>query len=359
MNRLLKISTAIIMGVFLIGCAKTKVAVTETVTESGFDYDKGQKIADQYIENLSKGQFQLLKDISTMELNSNNKELVEKGEKIVSYKKIDTKETGKGVLYTYKVNRCKEGSGRADLDNFTVSVEKSPEGYFVSKVESSTEMEVSTKGPALRIKYKDEVQNYLLIGLSNLPKEIYPKINKAPIYKELVPVQEFGTINLGYEGKKIAITSKEENRTYVAVVELDSEEKNSSVAPVTGGQTQKVEDLGLFEKPIGKKIVSLDLLYDKTVDKIIFTKSEEAVVVQYSEANKGSGVNIYKSVSGDLLDIKFDDMFPKDKYNVLMDKLNERDVYIKVTAREGVSGIRQDVLGEYSVNLKDLNILKL
>ncbi|MNI60906.1 hypothetical protein D3C73_1161470 [compost metagenome] len=52
-------------------------------------------------------------------------------------------------------------------------------------------------------------------------------------------------------------------------------------------------------------------------------------------------------------------MFPREKYNVLINKLNEKDLYIKITPLEGVKGIREDVIGEYSINLKDLNITKL
>lgn len=357
MKKLGIVFIAIIISISLGGCMKSKATIDEATMEDGFDYEKGQKISDQYIENLAKGQFQLLRDLSTQDLNNSNKQVLQKGEKIISYKKMDTKETGKSMYYRYRVNRCQEGVPRTDLDNFIVKVDRSETGYLVSDVMSSTEMEVFTKGTSLRVKYKDEVKNYLLLRISNLPKETYPKINKAPIFKELVPTEEFGTINLSYEGKKIAVTSKDKSKTFISIVEIDLEEKKKSGAD--SGNSEAIEDLELLEKPIGKKIISLDLLYDKDVESAIFTKDEDALVIQYSEKNKGKGINVYKSNSGDLVDIKIEDMFPREKYNILVNKLNDRDLYIKVAPLEGIKGIREDVLGDYSINLKDLKITKL
>lgn len=356
MKKFLTFFIAIIISTFIAGCSQNKKDTQETL-QDGFDYEKGQKISDQYIENLAKGQFQLLADLSAPDLNSSNKQVLQKGEKIISYKKMDTKETGKSMYYRYRVNRCKEGSPRTDLDDIIVKVERSENGYLVSDVTASTELEVFSTGSSLRVKYKDEVRNYLLLRINNLPKETYPKINKSPIYKEIVPTEEFGSINLAYEGKKIAITSKDKTKTFIAIVEIDSEEKKKSTADT--GNSEMTEQLELLERPIGKKVISLDLLYDKNVEQLIFSKDEDSLVVQYSEANKGKGINIYKSNSGELQDVRLDDMFPREKYNVLINKLNEKDLYIKITPLEGVNGIREDVVGEYSINLEDLNITKL
>lgn len=356
MKRFLAFFIIVIMSTFFGGCSQKEKNTEETIQDA-FDYEKGQKIADQYIENLAKGQFQLLEDLSTPDLSNSNKLITEKGEKIISYKKMDTKETGKSMYYRYRVNRCKEGSPRTDLDDVIIQVERSENGYLVSDVTASTEIEVFSTASSLRVKYKDEVRNYLLLRINNLPKETYPKINKAPIYKETIPTEEFGSINLAYEGKKIAITSKDKTKTFIGIVEIDSEEKKKSTADT--GNSEMTEQLELLERPIGKKIIPLDLIYDKNVEQLIFSKDEDSLVVQYSEANKGKGINIYKSSSGELQDVRLEDMFPREKYNVLINKLNEKDLYIKITPLEGVKGIREDVIGEYSINLKDLNITKL
>ncbi|MBL4931404.1 hypothetical protein [Clostridium paridis] len=373
MKRAISIFIIFIISISLIACKKSKNNLDSASADAGFDYVKSEQLANQYIDYLSKNDFTNLRRISTPDLNGNNKNIEKKGNPIITYKKRDTKETGKNIYYMYRVVKSSPDGPNGSLDNYAVKIDKSESGeYQIDDVQSSTELEVYSQDSFLRVKYRDDVRGYLLMRLSNFPREIYPKINKAPIYKENIVPKEFGVASIAYEGKKVAITAKDGDKTILGIVEIDEEEKKKASGEVgdssgvgagggsgAGGASSGAETSGILETPIGKKIVTLDIYTDKKVDMMIFGKDEENIIVQHSDKSGRKGINIYKANSGDVLDIKFDENFPKNMYNLVVKNVNDYKLYFKVEPIDGVKGVRQDVLGEYSVGLKDSKIEKL
>ena len=363
-----------IISFSLVACKKSKNNLNSASADAGFDYVKSEQLANQYIDYLSKNDFTNLRRVSTPELNGNNKDVEKKGNPITSYKKRDTKETGKNIYYMYRVVKSSPNNPNGSLDNYAVKIDKSESGeYQIDDVQSSTELEVYSQDSFLRVKYRDDVRGYLLMRLSNFPREIYPKINKAPIYKENINPKEFGVSSIAYEGKKVAVTGKDGDKTILGILEVDEEEKKKASGEVGdssgvgagggsgagGGTSSGAETAGMLETPIGKKFVTLDIYTDKKVDSMIFGKDEENIIVQHSDKSGRKGINIYKANSGDAVDIKFDENFPKNMYNLIVKNGNDYKLYSKVEPIDGVKGVRQDVLGEYSVGLKDSKIEKL
>ncbi|MEQ8196849.1 MAG: hypothetical protein ABRQ27_02405 [Clostridiaceae bacterium] len=368
MEKLLRILIAIILTFSLEGCKRGENVISRSVSDNSFDYAEGEKLAGQYIDFLSQGDFESLARISSKDLNEKNRELVRKGNPIISYKKRDSRETGKSILYTYRVNKCSTNAPKGSLDNYSIEIQKNVKGgYEVARAEASTELEVFTRDSSLRIKYKDDVRSYLLMRTSNFPGEIYPKVNKAPIFKESIDPKEFGIISISYEGKKVAVTGVDGTKTILAIIEIDEEEKKKSLGESNAGAgtaaststSTATGTAGIIENPIGKKIVSLDIYSGKRVESMIFGKDEENIIVQYSEDNDRKGINIYKVNTGDLADVKLEDNFPKDKYQLIIKGIDEYSLYFTVKPLAGAQNIRQDVAGEYSVNLKDLKITKM
>ncbi len=368
MRRKIGIIFLCILTAVFIGCNKFQNKVDESkIKQLTFDDAKGKQVAENYMKYLSQNDFENARSLSKSEFANKIKDFDTKGLNILSFKSGEIYQRGDSSIYQFIITRTKEGETRADLEEYyvTVTKEKDKDKYEVSDVKATTKMEGFSYNNRLKIRIDDEVKTKTIIKLSNIPSEMYPKYNKANIVKVQIPKSEFGPMNFTFLGDRVAITSKGDNRTYVAIVEIEeSQSTQGMVGKGDGAQGSEgmvgpeveSEDKAL-EQIVGKKITSVDIYENVKVKNLVFSKEQGYLAVIYEDRG-ATQFKLYDE-KGDIVDIDFDKLFPAPKYHVLYEDYKEDYVLFNVKGVEGVKDIRQDVTGKYKMSLKDFKLIKL
>lgn len=368
MRRKIGIIFLCILTAIFIGCNKFQNKIDESkIKQLTFDDAKGKQVAENYMKYLSQNDFENARSLSKSEFANKIKDFDTKGLNILSFKSGEIYQRGDSSIYQFIITRTKEGETRADLEEYyvTVTKEKDEDKYEVSDVKATTKMEGFASNKRLKMRIDDEVKTKTIIKLSNIPSEMYPKYNKANIVKVQIPKSEFGPMNFTFLGDRVAITSKGDNRTYVAIVEI---EESQSTQGIVGkgdgaqgsegmvGPEVESEDKAL-EQIVGKKITSVDVYENVKVKNLVFSKEQGYLAVIYEDRG-ATQFKLYDE-KGDIVDIDFDKLFPAPKYHVLYEDYKEGYILFNVKGVEGAKDIRQDVTGKYKMSLKDFKLIKL
>ena len=163
-------------------------------------------------------------------------------------------------------------------------------------------------------------------------------------------------------GKKVAISTKGQEQTYICVANIEDSittfvGDNSAASDGNGENTMsQLEEL--FEKPIAKKIVSLDLLKDCQINNFIFSKKEDSLAVAYSKGNGVRRVNIYNANEGDIISKAINEEFNEAEYNI--DELGfNAEEFIFNVSKVNSTGNADEKEGQYSFDIKSYEIKKL
>lgn len=357
-----------ILTIVFIGCNKTESKVDESmIKQLVFDDAKAKQVAENYMKYLSQNDFENARSLCKTELANKIKDFNTRGFNILSFKLGEIVQKGDSTMYEFIITRTKEGETRADLEDYYISVsrDKEKDKYEVSDVKATTKIEGFVEKNKLRIRNNDDVKTKTVIKLSNIPSEMYPKYNKANIVKLPIPKSAFGPMNFTFLGDKIAITSKGNNKTYIATIEIDesqstqgSEGKGGGGAASEGAEGSSTEgEDKVLEPIIGKKITSVDIYQDINVKNLIFSKEQGYLAVIYEDRG-ATQFKLYDE-KGNITDIDFDKLFPAPKYHVLYEDCKESYVLFHVKGVEGAKDVRQDVTGKYKISLKDSKLTKL
>ena len=119
-----------------------------------------------------------------------------------------------------RVARTSMDSSLSCLDEYTIKIVKDGAEYKISEVTSSPQKEAFVEGTGIRFRDKKNVKSNLIIDKSGIPKYVYSKDDEARLYKILVPLKEFRSINFNYEGDKIAVSTYNKN-SFIGVVNID------------------------------------------------------------------------------------------------------------------------------------------
>lgn len=181
------------------------------------------------------------------------------------------------------------------------------------------------------------------------------------LYKGKVPTDSFGKVELGFKGKKVAISTKNADTTFISIGIIDnslmdvaSVEVPSSGSGSSNSETQQLEDI--LEKPVINKLISVDLLNNITIEKFIFSKDDSMLAVNYINDNNIRRVNIYSSDDGGPVETDFKKTFDEDKYNIEGKSFDEDKFKFKVYLNDN---LKDDKVGEYELSLKTLELKKL
>lgn len=371
MKRKIGIIFLCILTIIFIGCNKVENKVDESkIKQLTFDDAKGKQVAENYMKYLSQNDFENARSLSKSEFANKIKDFDTKGLNILSFKSGEIYQRGDSSIYQFIITRTKEGETRADLEEYyvTVSKEKDKDKYEVSDVKATTKMEGFVVNNRIKVRTDDDVKSKTVIRLSNIPSEMYPKYNKANIVKVPTPKSQFGPMNFTFLGDRVAITSKEGNKTYVAIVDIEESQSTQGTAGKGGGGggTQGSEGMlgpdveseeKALEQVIGKKITSVDIYQDVKVKNLVFSKEQGYLVVIYEDRG-ATQFKLYDE-KGNLVDMNFDKLFPVPKYHVLYEEYKDGYVLFNVKGVEGVKDVRQDVTGKYKISLKDFKLTKL
>lgn len=357
-RKLLINSLLIVLVVFIFsGCKNIESKSPEV---NIFNTTEAMDVAKSYLENISKGNLSIANELCVEDLLNKDKIISEGTSKIVAYNVDDLIETANSVYVVFNVLRSSNSEPKCDLDSFAINVIKLENQYKITEVKAVNKQQIFVKNNMLRVIENSSGNSKLIVGLSSMPKDVYPRENKVMLYKEPTPRDSFGTISLSYTGQKIAISTVEKDDVFIAIGYLD--ESKEVLAPQGGessneaGTTENLEDL--LEKPIAKKIIPVDLLKDVKIQNFIFSQEEDNLIVEYVEKTGGKRIKIYKTEDGELVDCGIDTLFPKNKYNIVLEGLDKESIYMNVSKNEDEKDIDNNVLGTYKLDLKELEITK-
>ncbi|MFX0549683.1 hypothetical protein ACOAKC_10160 [Hathewaya histolytica] len=361
-KRLILLVSILILNLTLIGCAKVKKE--KAIESNEFNIKSGLVIVENYMRYLSNTDYNNAKKLFTKELYENTKELKNNELDVKGYSIENISEVGKSALIEMKVVRSKPKSPQAFLDNYTIKVVKEGAEYKISKIDYSPEKEGFPEAHQIRQKNKNNVKTDLITEMETIPNYYFPKDDGGNISKISVSKSNFGPMQFSYSGEKIAISTSGEN-PYLGVISIEDsvatqgqEGGESGGGEKTQGQDENKNTTGVKEKPIGKEIVSLDILKGCKLDFMVFSEDGETLVCQY-EKDAGKAIRLYRTGNGDILPIGFKEAFPIDKVDILFDSFNKESLNFEIKKREGVKGVETSIPGKYKVDLKELKISKL
>lgn len=355
------------LGVILIifcsfyGCKKQGGGLSESEKKKYLVNEKqAVKVVENYMGYIAANDFENARKLCDSELANKTQDLYNSQLEIVDYLVGDISQAGGSVITRVKVNRIKRGVPRADIDSFVIKVSKKDgENYEIQDVKASIVGEAYDEGGTLKAISADDPKAKPVVKLNNLPKDMYPKSNKANILKKAVPTKQFGAINYSISGKRMAISTKDDKSSYIAILEI--EEAVPTIADKKeGGEGKEEEKEGKEEeKPIAKKVKSVDIYDNAYANAMIFSQDDNYLAVEYIEQGSGRRLKIYGASETNLVDANFDKLFPKDKYEVVFSKFGKSEVFFDVKALKNSKDSRQDVIGKYKLDIKDLKIVKL
>ena len=194
---------------------------------------------------------------------------------------------------------------------------------------------------------------------------MYSKDNDLQYKKVAVPRDKFTSINYGYRGNSIAISTKGTTSSYIGIITID--ESLGAIGKLGGGNdgdTEKGNLKGIdvegedisSEKPIGKEINSFDVLNNSEVNYLVFSQDEKLLLVEYQQEDKGSALRLYRAETGEREESKLEEAFPSDSYKVSYMYFTKKALCFKVE-NKGQGGAN-DKEGIYNLSLEDYAITK-
>ncbi|WP_142413529.1 hypothetical protein [Hathewaya massiliensis] len=352
------------MSLFFISCSKSKKE--ENSDENKFQMKSAVNIVENYMGYLSNEDYKNAKKLYTKELEEKSKDMGENKLKIKGYNMENISEVGRSALIEMKVTRSSETSSEAFLDNYAIKVIKEKSEYKISEIKYNPEKEGFNEKKQIRQRSKKNVKTDLVTEMGSLPNYFFPKDDGGNIYKVPVTKDEFGPIQFSYSGDKIAVSTKGEN-PYIGVIAIDDTLAVQGSGAGGGGGGDKSEgqqgdqegkSTGMKEKPVGKEIVSLDILKGSSIEFLVFSQDEELLLCQYKSSG-GKIFRIYKAGSGEMVPIDFKSIFPVDKVDLVYDSFNKDILNFEVKKRDGINSSDTSILGKYKLDLKEFNITKL
>ena len=276
-----------------------------------FDSQKALSISKEYLFNIKEGNIDGANKLCSEELLKENKNLGEGISDITSFDK-------------YKI------------------VEGKDYGYYIYNVIRTSQLEPNSN---------------LVLTLDSLPKDTYSSENKIMLYKSKVPNDNFGKVGLSFSGKKVAISTKNDTDMYLCVANI--EDSVTTMVDDSSASNKILENSELeelFEKPIAKKIIPLDLLKSSTIDNFVFSKKEDSLAVVYINSFGNKSTNIYNANDGNILSGKLKAEFSEEKFNVEGISFNEEKFIFNVSSTTNEFKEKE---GKYSYNIETEEIIKL
>ena len=353
-------SLLVIMSFYLLSACTNKGNNREANIDL-FNPKTAIEVAEKYLGLVKDDNIDEANNLCTDQLISKNKEITTGTSKIISYAPDNLIESSGSAYAMFNVVRNSPSETKCDLDNYAIKVVKIGDKYKIDEVKSVNKKQVFVRNSSLRIIGEDGGKSDLILTLNNLPKDIYVRENKIMLYKENTPTENFGPVSLGYKGEKVALSTVGNNKAFLSIIYMEEskavqgkqDDKEGKQETNISGELEQA-----LEKPIAKRVVPLDILDNVKIKNLVFSKEEEYLIVEYLNSNKLNRINVYKSADGELIKLKFNDMFPDDKYNITLKGVDKNTIIVEVSGKEGVNDINSDVIGEYKVNMQGADIKK-
>lgn len=345
------------------GCARQEEEEKKPKVNA-FEIKTAENVVESYMNLIMKEDYEGSKQLYTKELLRKTTDMPISDIKVRGYNLTESTEVGRSGVFKVRVTRTSMTKAMSSLDEYTIKVVKDGAEYRISEVTSEPQKEGFTEGIGIRLRDKKDVKTNLIIDKGGLPKYVYSRDDAAKLYKMVVPLKEFNSINFSYEGEKIAISTYNKN-SFIGIVNID-ESLAVQAQPGAGGEgAQQGEGAGAGsqvrakEKPIGKELIVADLLMDCKVEFMTFSLDEKFLVVQYTKENAGRYIRLYKTEDGDMIPVNFEKDYPIDKVQVVFSSFGKDVMTYEVIPKANVNNSETDIIGKWKLDLKNFVVDKL
>ncbi|KYH29207.1 hypothetical protein CLTEP_27300 [Clostridium tepidiprofundi DSM 19306] len=332
-------------------------------SKSTFEIKVAENLVKNYMNYLMNENYDDAVKTYVAELRDKTKMIISKDLKIKGYNIIDVNEVGKSGVFKIRVTRTDIERPFSVLDEYTIKVIKDISDYKISDINCTSEKEAFVEEYGIRLKNKNNVETKLIIDKSSIPEYAFAQDDSAKINRIKVPKKSFGRINFSYTGEKLGITTYEKD-SFIGVVTIDESlvvqgGVSGGSSNESGGNKNKGTQMVVREKPIGKKIISLDLLKDSVIDFISFSLDEKFVMVQYNKAGSGKCIRVYNTENGNIIPVVFENEYPVKYVDVLFSSFDNDILNFKVVKRKGIEENLKNIVGKWQLDLKQFKIKKL
>lgn len=330
--------------------------------ESSFNMKLASNVVETYMNYLIKNDFEGMKSLYSKELLKSPVKEENNKLKVLGYNVFDRSKVGNSAIFMVNVPRAYLDRPFTSLDRYTLKITKEKNEYKIVDIKNVVQQEAFVYKNKIRMKNKDSADTNMIVELKSLPNYVFSKEDKTKLDKIPVPKYNPYIINFSYEGSMLAITTYNVN-SYIGIVKIDQTMATQGQMAQNGGSSDSQEgssgDNGgsqnIVEKPIGKQLITLDLLKNSKVNLMEFSKDEKLLMVQYSSKNVENCIRVYKVDDGEMIDFKFEKKFPLDKVKILFSSFGQDtlnfDVVPKNKNTEDESTAR--ITGKWRMDLKD------
>lgn len=340
-------------------CAKKEEE--EKVEINTFEIETATNVVENYMKLIMKEDYENAKKLYTKELLSKVSDMPISDIKVRGYNVTESNEVGRSGIFKVKTTRTSMVSSMSCIDEYSIKVVKDGAEYKISEVTSNPEKEAFVEGMGIRYRDKKNVKTNLIIDVSGLPKYAYSSEDAARLYKIIVPMKKFSSMNFSYEGEKLAISTFNKN-SFIGVVNIDEslavqgDSAEAEEKPSDGGGGSEVR---AKEKPIGKEFIPMDLLLDSKVEFMTFSLDEKFLLVQYIKENKGKYIRVYKVDNGEMISVDFEKDYPIEKVEIVFTSFGEDSMTYEVIPKSKLNSSETDIIGKWELDLKTFTLDKL
>ncbi|MBZ9637202.1 hypothetical protein [Clostridium sp. FP1] len=340
------------------GCAKKESE--EKAKVNAFEIKSATNVVDNYMSFLMKEDYENGKKLYTKELSKKNDQVKLNDVKIKGYKVTESNEVGRSGIFKVRVTRTSIVSPLCSLDEYSIKVVKDGAEYKISEINNMPQKEAFVEGVGIRYRDKKNVKTNLIIDVAGFPKYVYSRDDVAKLYKIMVPLKEFSPMNFSYEGEKLAVSTYNKN-SFIGIVSIDESLAVQGDAGKSGNQSSQGggSDIIVKEKPIGKELITLDLLFNCKVEFMTFSLDEKFLLVQYTKENMGKYIRVYTVENGDMIPVNFEKDYPIEKVQIVFSSFGEDSMTYEVIPKSNINSSETDIIGKWKLNLKDFTVDKL
>jgi hypothetical protein len=360
-KRLKKVLSFLLILVYIFSFTACKKEEKEEAPKvNGFEIKTASNVVESYMNFIMKEDYENAKKLFTKDLFRKASNMPISEIKVKGYKATESNEIGRSGVIKVRTTRTSMAHSLSSLDEYTIKVVKDGAEYKVSEVSSTPQKEAFVEGLGIRFRDKKNIKTNLIIDKAGLPKYVYSRDDAAQLYKILVPTKEFSSINFDYEGGRLAISTYNKN-SFIGIVNIDE-----SLA--VQGAAQKEQDqqsqgggseVIAKEKPIGKELISVDLLMNCKVDFMTFSLDEKFLLVQYIKEDLGKCIRVYRVDNGESIPINFEKDYPIEKVQIIFSSFGEDAMIYEVIPKSSLNSSEADIIGKWKLNLKNYTIQKL
>ena len=349
----------ILFYIFSFTACKKKVE-EEKPKVNAFEIKTATNVVESYVNLIMKEDYENAKKLYTKDLFRKASNMPVSDIKVKGYKTTESNEVGRSGVIKVRTTSTSMTSPLSSLDEYTIKVVKDGAEYKVGEANSTPEKEAFVESSGIRFRDKENIKTNLIIDKAGLPKYAYSREDAAQIYKILVPTKEFSSMNFDYEGGRLAISTYNKN-SFIGIVNIDE-----SLAVQGGDQKQQQQEsqgggseVIAKEKPIGKELVSVDLLLNCKVDFMTFSLDEKFLLVQYTKEDLGKCIRVYRVDNGESIPVNFEKDYPIDKVQIIFSAFGEDSMTYELLPKSNINVSDTDIIGKWKLDLKDYTIKKL